>query len=352
MPTPMPQGTALPAQGSTAWYAHYAAIHNALVPAPALAAAPTTTLLWDGTNGGTADAQGRKQVNSAQWSYDLGGGQPPDGTVAGSNTYNRWGNFEAQNYTNSLKNVYVRNGVLTIRAYKEPAQIASPVGTQVAADFSSGRIHSQGKVTIPVGAYHEARIMMPVTPGAWAAFWAMGINYTRTVDGAGRYASNWPYCGETDTAETFGQHPHKAGFALHMTNTTAPNDTTTAKPDLYVGWDNSSALYESPALDISQPNYYGLWVKPDGSEIRRYVNHRETFRYTQAQAVAAGAAWPFNQAQFLLLNLAVGGQAEGKVSGQAPGVPSFIDAGMGAAMTVEPINIWTGVTDPATLGLA
>jgi beta-glucanase (GH16 family) len=191
---------------------------------------------------------------------------------------------------------------------------------------------------------------MPVTPGAWGAFWAMGANFTRTApDANGRTLTNWPYCGEVDTVETFGQHPHKAGFALHMTTTGAPNDTTTAKPDLYVGWDNSTALYESPTLNISRPTYYGFWNS--GTEIRRYVNRRETFRYTQAQATAAGAAWPFNQPQFLILNLAVGGQAEGKVSGQAPGVPSFIDAGMGAAMTVEPIRVWNSVTSPTTLGL-
>ena len=183
--------------------------------------------------------------------------------------------------------------------------------------------------------------MCPSTPGTWPAFWMMGQNYTRDTS---VNTSNWPYCGEIDTFEGFGQHRNKAGFALHMTAQGVPNDTNAYTSDMYIGWDNSTSLYTDPALDIWDFNYYGLWNS--GTEIRRYLNRKETFRYTQAEATATGRAWPFNQPMFMIINLALGGQATDGVD------PSNVDKGMGAELVVDPINIWENVTDPATLGLS
>lgn len=299
-----------------------------------LARAADTTIAWDGTNGGAADSLGRQRINTAQWSYDLGGGETPIGSG------DRFGNWEQQVYTSSPDNVWVKGGSLHIRARK--ANTPSPVAGEVTANFSSGRIHTgpplgggASKLTVPVGAYVEARIRMPVCPGTWPAFWAMGANYVKNADNT----ANWPYCGEIDTVEAFGQEPHSAGFALHMPAAGTPNDINAWQHNLYVGWDNFDTVYRDPALDIAQPNFYGFWNS--GTEIRRYVNRRETFRYTQAQATASGRYWPFNQPMFLLINLAIGGQAGGTdyVGGLMP------------EMVVDPIGVWTGVADPTTLGL-
>lgn len=301
---------------------------------PTISTSPTTIVLWDGTNGGVSDSQGRQQINPSQWSYDLGAFETPIGS------YNRWGNWEAQIYTSALKNVFVKNGQLHIKGFKENPQISSPTPGEGNADYSSGRIHSQGKLFVPVGAYVEARLMCPSTPGTWPAFWMMGQNYTRDTT---TNSSNWPYCGEIDTFEGFSQHTNRAGFALHMTAQGVANDTNAYTSDMYVGWDNSNSLLIDPTLDITHFNYFGLWNS--GTEIRRYVNRKETFRYTQAQAMATGRAWPFNQPMFMIVNLALGGQS---TDGAAP---TYVDRGMGAEMVVDPIKIWNNVSDPAALGL-
>lgn len=317
-------------------------VDDALGLVPAITVTPSSQLLWDGTNGGTADAVGRQTVNSSQWTCDLGGGETPIGSG------NRWGNWEGQIYTAAQKNVGVKGGKLYIRAQRE--NVSSPVSGETTADYSSGRIHTQGKVTIPVNSYVEAKITFPTVPGTWGAFWAMGVNYVRNSDNT----SNWPYCGEVDTVETFGHQSHKAGFACHYTAAGTANTTSAYTAHQYTGWDNSTALYEDPYdVNIGRPTYYGIWT--NGTEIRRYVNHKQTFSLTQATVTAAGGQWPFNQGLFLLLNLAVAGQSIGVGSGDSQGIYTgftYVDAGMGATMIVEPISIWNSITDPSTLGLS
>lgn len=336
-----PTPTSLPPQYNTSWYGHYSwldAVARATTgqTAPSLTSNANTTLLFDGTNGGTADSLGRQGINTAQWTYDLGGGETPIGSG------DRWGNWEAQIYTSAITNVHVVNGQLHIRARYESPQVSSPTAGELAADYSSGRIHTQGKVAIAPNSYVETRITFPTCPGTWGAFWAMGVNYVRNADNS----SNWPYCGEIDTAEIFGQHPHATGFACHYTAAGTANDTNAYTHHQYTGWDNSTALYRDPAHAIDRPTYYGFWTS--GTEIRRYINRKQTFALTQTQVTNAGGQWPFNQNLFLLLNLAVGGQASPK----STGLPVYVDSGMLPEMVVDPINIWTGVTNPSTLGLS
>jgi beta-glucanase (GH16 family) len=275
------------------------------------ATAPTRTLLFNGTNGGTPDAFGRAAVNSAEWNYDQGAG--PLGSSG-----NRWGNWEAETYTPRLKNVYVQNGLLNIVAWREEDYVNPYDGFQ--ADFTSGRIHTQGKVSMPVGSYVEARVKASGTPANWSAWWFMGDNYT---------GSNWPFCGEADAFEGLGANKWVAGHALHMQDAAGGINTNKG-----IFWDYSPDMIQHLSVPIDRWHYYGMYHS--ATEIRFYIDRVQTFRYTSTEASATGRVWPFNQGMFLLINLAVGGLASGVDGGEsvAGAMPSWVQ--------VEPIKIWNG----------
>lgn len=284
-------------------------INGLTLPDPATA--PTRILRFDGTNGGTPDAFGRTQVNSAEWNYDQGGGP-----LASSG--NRWGNWESETYTNRLKNVYCQNGILNIVCWREDGFVNPYDG--YAANYTSGRIHTQGKVSMPLGSYVEARVKASGTPANWSAWWFMGDNYN---------GSNWPFCGEADAFEGLGANKYITGHALHMQDAAGGINTNKG-----IYWDYSPANIQHLTWPIDQWHYYGMYHT--ATEIRFYIDRVQTFRYTSAEAAATGRVWPFNQGMFLLINLAVGGLASGVDGGDsvAGAMPSWLQC--------EPIKIWNG----------
>jgi beta-glucanase (GH16 family) len=279
------------------------------------ATAPTRTLLWNGTNGGTPDAWGRAGVNSAEWTYDQGGGP-----LAGSPTWNRWGNFEAQTYTNRIKNIHVQNGELHIDAWRDEDYINPADG--LLADFTSGRIHTQGKVSIPVGAYVECRVKASGGPANWSAWWFMGDNYVANP-------STWPSTGEADCFEGLGSNPFVVGHALHMQDASGGINTNKG-----IYWDSSPDMIQRLPIPIDRWHYYGMYHS--ATTIRFYIDRVQTFQYTSAEAAATGRVWPFNQGMFLIINLAVGGLAAGVDGGES------VQGAMPQRMSCGPVKIWNG----------
>lgn len=72
---------------------------------------------------------------------------------------------EAEYYTNSLENVYVKQGKLHIKAIKQN------VGKAIC---TSGRIHTQHKVSLMYGKL-DIRAKLPTGKGIWPAFWMLPI---------------------------------------------------------------------------------------------------------------------------------------------------------------------------------
>ena len=94
-----------------------------------------------------------------------------------------WGNNELQFYTGRKENVQVRDGSLIMRAVNEDYE-GSPV--------TSARLITLGKFEFKYG-YVVASIKLPKTAeGLWPAFWMMG-NDIRKI--------GWPNCGEIDILE-------------------------------------------------------------------------------------------------------------------------------------------------------
>ena len=107
--------------------------------------------------------------DTGNWTCEIGG--------------NGWGNAELQYYTDRPENVDVRDGKLVITARREDYK-----GSAV----TSARLITLGKVFFKYG-YITASIKLPKTAdGLWPAFWMMGDDYR---------VKGWPNCGEIDILE-------------------------------------------------------------------------------------------------------------------------------------------------------
>ena len=115
-------------------------------------------------------------LNADNWTCETGG--------------HGWGNAELQYYTDRPENVDVRDGKLVITARKENYQ---------GSKATSARLITLGKVFFKYG-YVTASIKLPKTAnGLWPAFWMMGNDFK---------SKGWPNCGETDILEM----GHSNGF--------------------------------------------------------------------------------------------------------------------------------------------
>lgn len=287
-------------------------------PLPDPSVVPSTVLDWVGV--GTADSQGRKKVDETKWTYDLGWGSQG------------WGNFESQNYTNALNNVACLSNVtigaelfpnvLSITAIKETTTDANGhVST-----FTSGRLTSRTKVSVPVGAYCEARVKAPRTACSWSAFWMMG-------DGMLADSSNWPRFGEIDIFEGLGSNPDVAGHAAHQPTLASKNAGTIPFTNSPYGWTDAVAAVQNLQRPISDWHYYG--VLRTATAITWYIDRVPTLTLTKATVEARGGYWPHgDQGAFLLLNLAIGGLAAG------PDATANAAGAMPIRMYVAPVKIW------------
>jgi beta-glucanase (GH16 family) len=230
---------------------------------------------WDGFDGPAGSPP-----DPARWTYDLGGGG--------------WGNGELQDYTDSPQHVFQDGrSHLVIRAGR-----ASAAGTQ-AGGFRSGRIKTQGRFS-QLGGTFEARIKVTSRRGLWPAFWLMGDSHA--TDG-------WPACGEVDVLEDFGYQagqssvhaPAGHGNALHSAHADFPLDED---------WHVYQLSWQPGGMRFSRDGRPYLRVRRDFCPPRSWVY---------------GPAAPHNGGMFLLLNLAVGGNAGDPPPGTGFPVDLMID---------------------------
>jgi beta-glucanase (GH16 family) len=212
----------------------------------------------------------------AIWTYDVGG--------------NGFGNHELENYCAhgsskppclaSEPNSYVgADGYLHIVARKDAA-----------GRYTSARLKSQGLFSVRYGRI-EARIKVPSGAGFWPAFWMLGSDIP---------VSDWPACGELDIMETVGLSPNWIAGSIHGRG--------------FVGG-NLSTRYSMKTGSFSDDfHVFGMTWSP--GKIEYYLDDpaRVYATYTPDDiAKFPGAVWPFDSQdnQFLLLNLAVGGDWPG-----------------------------------------
>ena len=233
-------------------------------PAPAgTTSSPARVITFDGAAGSAP--------NSSDWNYEIGGGG--------------WGHNELETYTNSTSNSYLDgNGHLVITARRQTA--TGPDG--ITRNYTSARLSTANKVVIQPGSYVEASITAPVGAGLWPAFWTVGANINQV---------GWPRSGEMDILESTGSQPTVNHTNLHMSRLSNPDENN------QVGWGYNGATQDLGVSMDAGPHLYGVYFGAD--EVRFYIDHKLTERYTAAQAAASDRAWPFSSAQYLVLNVAV-----------------------------------------------
>jgi beta-glucanase (GH16 family) len=188
-----------------------------------------------------------------------------------------WGNNEWQHYTARTNNTRIENGMLVIEAIKEEYQ---------GSRYTSARLKTQGKASWAYGRM-EARIKIPHGQGIWPAFWMLGTNITSV---------GWPTCGEIDILENIGREPSVVHGTVH-----GPG---------YSGGNGIGGPYSLPGKLPFADDFHVYAVEWTTNQIQWFVDGKQFFSLTPAK-LPAGKKWVFTEPQFLLLNLAVGGNWPG-----------------------------------------
>ena len=199
--------------------------------------------------------------NNSNWGYDIGAGG--------------WGNGEAQYYTQREDNVIVEDGLLKIIARKESYEGSS---------YTSSRLKSQGKYSFTYGKV-EVRAKLPASAGTWPAIWMLGANFSSV---------GWPACGEIDIMEQKGWEKGKISSSLHNLSSSG-NTKNVAKTDV----PNSTSEFHVYAMN---------WT----AERIEFSVDGDVF-YSYSPATKNNQNWPYTASQFIILNVAMGGDLGGDI---------------------------------------
>ena len=208
--------------------------------------------------------------DKSKWDYDT------------SHNKHGWYNHELQYYSRDrLENAKVENGHLIITARKEKMRSARDYGGQA---YTSSRMLTRGKTNWTYG-FLEVRAKLPCGLGTWPAIWMLGSK------GA------WPEDGEIDIMEHVGK---KRGEVLGSIHTTANNWAA--------GTPKTTATTVNDACDAFH-NYQLTWTT---DQILIGVDDVNYFQFNNPKDKDR-RRWPFDDPQYLLLNIAIGGDLGGKV---------------------------------------
>lgn len=241
------------------------------------------TLVWSDEFANTTGANA--QPNPAVWGYDTGA--------------SGWGNSELEDYcawgssaspcSASSPNAYVgTDGYLHIVA-QQPS----------AGAYTSARLKTQGLFSFQYGRL-EFRAQVPEAQGFWPAGWLLGNNIA-TI--------NWPGCGEQDVLE-------------RVDAATNPdfNEGSVHGPG-FTGTSLGSAYHFSTGVTAATWHTYGMIWKP--GSVSYYVDdpNNPYITFTPSSLTGlSGASWPFDagEANFIILNLAIGGNYPGNPNSSTP----------------------------------
>ncbi len=201
-----------------------------------------------------------------KWHYDLGD--------------HGWGNNELQKYTDEIENAFVNGESLSITAKKE----RSGEGKYTSARLTSAQSFQYGKI--------EVCAKLPKGNGSWPAIWLLPT--------AIKNGKSWPLCGEIDVMEHVGKDQDRIHVSLHT--------------GLYNHRMHTQMTHFELVNNVSDDYHvYGIEWTPKGIDF--FIDQQ---LFAGFEKGAEGRAideegWPFDQAFYIILNLAVGGFWGGEV---------------------------------------
>jgi beta-glucanase (GH16 family) len=203
----------------------------------------------------------------ARWAHDTGM------NAAG------WHNREQQYYSGPrAENAEIRQGRLVITVRRESLSSAPDWGRQ---QYTSARLITRGLAEWTYG-FFEVRARLPCGQGTWPAIWMLGSQ------------GDWPAGGELDILEHIGHRPDRVFSTVH----TAAGS----------GGQGAGAERSLPSACSAFHSYQMHWTP---QRIRFGIDGVVHFEYTNPGS--GRERWPFDAPQFLILNLAIGGDLGGKV---------------------------------------
>ncbi len=242
---------------------------DAAAPAPTPAPTPATTLRVP---------EGYALVWSDEFATP---GLPDPGKWVYDTGMNRqgWHNRELQYYSRErAENSVVRDGRLVITARREQLSSAPDWGGQA---YSSARLITAGKAEWTYG-FFEIRAKLPCGRGTWPAIWMLGAQ------------GGWPAGGELDIMEQVGKEPSKVFSTVH---TSAGS-----------GAHGKGGATQLPDACSAFHDYQMLWTR---DSVSFGIDGKVHYVYSNARS--GQAQWPFDAPQFLILNIAIGGDLGGPV---------------------------------------
>ncbi len=205
--------------------------------------------------------------DAGRWAYDTGLNK------------NGWHNHELQYYSAArADNAWVQQGYLVITARKEQLSAAADWGGQ---RYTSARLITKGKASWTYG-FFEIRARIPCGLGTWPAIWMLDN------------AVVWPAGGELDILEHVGRTPGRVFSTVH---TSAGS-----------GGRGAGAAVQVSSACAAFHDYQMHWTP---QEVSFGVDGHTHFVYANARK--GPYQWPFDAPQFLILNLAIGGDLGGDV---------------------------------------
>ena len=191
-----------------------------------------------------------------------------------------WFNGELQHYTDRIENSYIEDDFLHIAAIEETF-----TDQGLTRDYTSARLNA--KFAFTYGRV-EVRARLPFGLGTWPAIWTLGKNIIEPgnfwTESHGEVF--WPACGEIDIMEHWGDNQNYVSAALHT-------------PSSFGGTVNTGGLV---LPDVSNTfHVYSMEWSPE--EIRFFIDGFNY--YTYAPIVQNAETWPFDEDQYLLLNVAM-----------------------------------------------
>ena len=222
---------------------------------------PEYTLVWS-----DEFEQEENKVNTAKWFQE---------TVAPNN--GSWYNNERQHYTDREDNAQVSEGSLKIIAKKEDYSHSGTTQPYTSARLNSKFSFTYGKVVV--------RAKLPRAQGTWPAIWTLGSNL-ETV--------GWPGCGEIDIMEQLFEDFDMIQCAVHT-------------PATFV---DQTIVKQVAVSDVTQNFHeYGLEWTPEKLEF--FVDDQVYFTYSTE--IKTLENWPYFNDQYILLNIAMGGNLGGEI---------------------------------------